>query len=678
MSAFWRKFRTAVRFLNKAKGPAEKSADQASERELVACQVAILQKSPEARTDEDLAVIDDILKSVKFTAELPLRVRLEICKNCTYKQGAAGQELFKQGDSGKEFFIILSGIVTCSAINTSTGQASVVARLTIHQSFGERGLQSKNATRQETVTLESRCDFLVISRDNFDVINQHLQSNESRKKVDFLRNVGVFAHLPQSSLQMIATAMAARTCPKNSVIKRQGGDSTEIYFLVTGTCRVIRDVTFSSRESIQLSSLSLVRDAIDSASDAAAGRRRPGDAAAPDTILGLPLAPTSAAGTFALPASLAVPLTRTEGQRSSAEAAGSEDGQEESGTPSTAREAEAEEDDKEGALIGVDKRADDPISAETVESRKSRVSFQLPSSTPPERGRSGTSSQSRRKSSDPVGRTPDSAPSTSGRERTDFPARAYAGAGENVSPKRTSSGPPSFRAPPEPFFPAGINPSHGERIYPWERSQKWPKTTPRSRSASPPHVTESPRARRARASADPYSSKRLTVTQMLRAMPKRKEKSRRLFLELGQLNPPAYFGEAGLLRNEARWTTIVAATNVELYVMNKLDFQVRVGRDIIKQMEQRIPEYPTDDAIRKQFLRNVLWSNYKAALVSEVTAHRSGNGKPTSAVPLPSANFRQPDGQTVRLPRLLERKTNASAPNVKLLKGAVMPIPTLD
>lgn len=26
--------------------------------------------------------------------------------------------------------------------------------------------------------------------------------------------------------------------------------------------------------------------------------------------------------------------------------------------------------------------------------------------------------------------------------------------------------------------------------------------------------------------------------------------------------------------------------------MNKLDFQVRVGRDIIKQMEQRIPEIP--------------------------------------------------------------------------------------
>lgn len=84
----------------------------------------------------------------------------------------------------------------------------------------------------------------------------------------------------------------------------------------------------------------------------------------------------------------------------------------------------------------------------------------------------------------------------------------------------------------------------------------------------------------------------------------------------------------------------------------------------------------TDESIRKLFLRNVLWSNYKAALVSEVTAHRNGNGKPTSAVPLPSANFRQPDGQTVRLPRLLERKTNSPAPNLKLMKGAVMSLPT--
>lgn len=57
---------------------------------------SVLTSSQEARTDEDLAVTDDILKSVRFTADLPLRVRLEICKNCTHKQGAAGQELFKQ------------------------------------------------------------------------------------------------------------------------------------------------------------------------------------------------------------------------------------------------------------------------------------------------------------------------------------------------------------------------------------------------------------------------------------------------------------------------------------------------------------------------------------------------------------------------------------------------------
>lgn len=216
----------------------------------------------------------------------------------------------------------------------------------------------------------------------------------------------------------------------------------------------------------------------------------------------------------------------------------------------------------------MDKRADESISGGTVESRKSRVSFQLSQSTPPEQGRSAISSQSRRKPSDRTARKLDSAPSTSGSERT----RAYAEAGESVSLTRASSSRPSSRVPSEPFFPAGINPSHGERIYPWERgSSKSPKASPRPRAllSSPPRAPESPRARRARASADPYSSKRLTVTQMLRAMPKRKEKSRRLFLELGQLNPPAYFGEVGVLRNETRWTTIVAATNVEVRVDSK-------------------------------------------------------------------------------------------------------------
>jgi hypothetical protein len=55
---------------------------------------------------------------------------------------------------------------------------------------------------------------MVIGRDDFDVINQHLQSSETSKKVTFLKRVGVFSQLSSSSLQVISTAMVARTCPK--------------------------------------------------------------------------------------------------------------------------------------------------------------------------------------------------------------------------------------------------------------------------------------------------------------------------------------------------------------------------------------------------------------------------------------------------------------------------------
>lgn len=368
---------------------------------------------------------------------------------------------------------------------------------------------------------------------------------------------------------------------------RQGDASNEIFFLVTGTCRMIRDVRFSPHESFQMSTLSLVKDAIDSASEAAAGRRRSEDG--PGTITGLPLAPGSGAETIILPASLVSPssgktgreTTEAEAEEENGQRRGSENENDETEISRATRrpslnqeETEVQEEDSGGDSVA----SDDELppgnvgkASELVRSRsQSRVSFLLPSpslerNNSVERSNSLERNNSRRKSAlnsppkEPEPRA-DSAPAkkqNTSRSALEVPEVSTS---EGFSPKAPTGR--FHRAPLGPFFPAGINSSHGERIYPWERAQKSPTKTSRLRTRSRSAPPEAERAARAR--SDVYSNKQLPVTQMLKAVPKRKEKARRLFLELGQIQPPAYFGEVGVLRNEARQTSIVAATNVEV------------------------------------------------------------------------------------------------------------------
>jgi hypothetical protein len=399
---------------------------------------------------------------------------------------------------------------------------------------------------------------------------------------------GVFFLSPSNALPLAgrsetrSPALTTKSIPsvQDSVIMRQGDASNEIFFLVTGTCRMIRDVRFSPHESFQMSTLSLVKDAIDSAS-AAAGRRRSEDA--PGTITGLPLAPGSGAETIILPASLISSRSgkaereTTEAEAEEEELAGSENGQRRGSEnendemesratrrPSLSqRETEVQEVDPGGDSVASDDElppGDVGRASEIVRSRsQSRVSFLLPSP-------SLERNNSRRKSINPAPKETESRVD-SGPAKKQNTSRSAVEAPEVGTSETAGFSPKTptgrfHRAPLGPFFPAGINSSHGERIYPWERSQKSPtKTTrPRTRSRSAPPEAE----RAARARSDVYSNKQLPVTQILKAVPKRKEKARRLFLELGQIQPPAYFGEVGVLRNEARQTSIVAATNVEV------------------------------------------------------------------------------------------------------------------
>ncbi len=64
----------------------------------------------------------------------------------------ANQVVFRQGDEGSEFFIILSGSVNVSIADSVSGYDTTVATLYSGDSFGELALIQTNCKRAATVT----------------------------------------------------------------------------------------------------------------------------------------------------------------------------------------------------------------------------------------------------------------------------------------------------------------------------------------------------------------------------------------------------------------------------------------------------------------------------------------------------------------------------------------------
>jgi hypothetical protein len=75
--------------------------------------IQILKKNPEYRTEKDLTLIEPLIKEIKFFKDREIHGQhlQEICMELKYEHMNRGDFVFRQGDYGDKFYIILKGKV---------------------------------------------------------------------------------------------------------------------------------------------------------------------------------------------------------------------------------------------------------------------------------------------------------------------------------------------------------------------------------------------------------------------------------------------------------------------------------------------------------------------------------------------------------------------------------------
>ncbi|CAG0905298.1 unnamed protein product [Cyprideis torosa] len=132
-----------------------------------------LRKLPEERTEEDLELIYEELLQVPALSHLSTSVKRQLAEVLQFEaHQKAGTILFRQGDVGKSWFIILRG-----SVNVVIQGRGTVTTLGEGDDFGKLALLN-DAPRAATIVLrEDNCHFLRVDKEDF---NRILKGVEAR------------------------------------------------------------------------------------------------------------------------------------------------------------------------------------------------------------------------------------------------------------------------------------------------------------------------------------------------------------------------------------------------------------------------------------------------------------------------------------------------------------------
>jgi len=154
------------------------------------------------------------LADIKFFVELTARTQTDAVKTCCkylkHEAWRKGEVVFRRGDPGTQFFILLSG---CAGIYVRpTPSSNLEDRRTemqevkeVHsgETFGELALIT-NATRAATVQCKSDCHFAVLDKKDYLRILGTLEQLKLDETVDFLLSLPLFKGWGKQATQRIS------------------------------------------------------------------------------------------------------------------------------------------------------------------------------------------------------------------------------------------------------------------------------------------------------------------------------------------------------------------------------------------------------------------------------------------------------------------------------------------
>ena len=202
-----------------------------------------LTKAPKDRTPEDLDALDNFLLKVSFFDNLKEETRMRILSAVEYECAEPCTVLCREGEIGDTFYIVIEGRCGVRVFDTQRDVDVGVGFVRQGESFGEHALHSSGSRRTATVVCCNTVHLLKLHQSDYNRILRESNERLTHEKVNFLRHVqlGIFDDFPASILEDLASTMTTKSFEKNQVIIKQGAIVDEMYFIIRGEVRLLKE-----------------------------------------------------------------------------------------------------------------------------------------------------------------------------------------------------------------------------------------------------------------------------------------------------------------------------------------------------------------------------------------------------------------------------------------------------
>ncbi|KAI8919616.1 hypothetical protein BC831DRAFT_481032, partial [Entophlyctis helioformis] len=219
--------------------------------------IEYLRRAPTAagsRPPHELAVIEEFLRPMAAFKRMADFVFSEMCRLLVAETYKAGEYVFKQGDIGSRWYVLVSGRVQIMINKPGYTSAdedperSIAATLSPGEGFGDHALVNDVPRVASAIADCTPTTIVRLEKTDFRRLMGLVHTLEQKELVYYLRKIPLLKNLDLRGLRNIADRMTMRELPPGSVIIREGECKESVYFVRRGLCAVFRTVRLPQPE----------------------------------------------------------------------------------------------------------------------------------------------------------------------------------------------------------------------------------------------------------------------------------------------------------------------------------------------------------------------------------------------------------------------------------------------
>ncbi|CAD8113940.1 unnamed protein product [Paramecium primaurelia] len=224
--------------------------DEATNVQLFILQTEKLKKllyiQKDQRDENILSEIASIAKQIGFLSKYKDRPYFTaLCKHLYMQTFQPNSCIFKQGDEGDKFYVILNGSVRV-LIDQATTLKDVmikkeVAQLKKGEFFGEMALQF-NLKRTATIITNEITDLIILENEAFQqfMLADHMQTERVKETINFLEQLDIFQGFSNKIMVSLSTKCIQNRHKHQTILLKAGTVPNKLFIIKSGCVTVIQ------------------------------------------------------------------------------------------------------------------------------------------------------------------------------------------------------------------------------------------------------------------------------------------------------------------------------------------------------------------------------------------------------------------------------------------------------